>query len=184
MHIFPTMQFLKKIILAILVLFTMFTGGKAQTPAGSPRTDNPDFDSEIARLLNFSVPLISVIELRQHKEKYAIFDTREPAEYAVSHIPDAKNLGFDKFDPAPLAGLPKDTPIVLYCSVGYRSEKTGNKLQTMGFTHVYNLYGSIFEWANKGFSLENQAGKPTKTLHTYNEKWSQWVKNPQIEKMW
>jgi len=168
----------------MLVFSAMLTGCKAQAPAGSPRTDHPDFDGEIARLLKFSVPLISVDELHQQKEKYVIFDTREPAEYAVSRIPGAQNLGFSKFDPSPLDGLPKETPIVLYCSVGYRSEKTGNKLQKMGFTHVYNLYGSIFEWANKGLPLVNQAGSQTKSLHTYNEQWSRWVKNKQIEKIW
>ncbi len=168
----------------MFVLFTTLAGCKAQVPAGVPRTDNPEFDQELARLLKFSVPVISAEELLKNKEKYAIFDTREPAEFDVSHIPGAKNLGYNNFNADLLSGLPKDKPILLYCSVGYRSEKTGNKLQKMGFTQVYNLYGSIFEWANRGFPLENKAGKPTKTLHTYNEKWSQWVKNTQIDKSW
>jgi rhodanese-related sulfurtransferase len=175
---------MKKIFCVKLLLISMLAGVNAQAPAANFRTGNPDFDSEIARLLDFSVPFISADELRQHKEKYLIFDTREPAEYAVSHIPGAKYLGFDKFDASQLSNIPQNTPIVLYCSIGYRSEKTGNKLQKMGFTQVYNLYGSIFEWANKGFPLENQAGKPAKILHTYDEKWSHWVKNQQIKKTW
>lgn len=167
----------------MLALFLML-GCKAQAPAGTPRSGNPDFDAEIARLLKFTVPLISVEELKKQQEKFIILDTREQAEYEVSHINKARNLPFSHFDPRMVAKLPKDAPIVVYCSVGYRSEKIGNKLKKMGFTNIYNLYGSIFEWANKGYPLAGDKGKITRSLHTFNEKWSHWVTNPVIEKTW
>lgn len=159
-------------------------GVKAQAPTGSPRTGNPEFDKEIGRLLKFTVPLISVENLRQQKEKYILLDAREPAEYAISHIPGAKNVGYEHFTVANLKGIPKDKAIVLYCSVGYRSEKIGEKLQAMGYTKVFNLYGSIFEWANQDFPLVNAKGQPTKALHTYNQDWGKWVANPATEKKW
>lgn len=167
----------------MVALFLML-GCKAQIPAGSPRTGNPQFDAEIARLLKFSVPLISVEKFKEKTDSYTIIDTREPKEFAVSHIKNAINIPYSSFDEDKVARLPKETPIVVYCSVGYRSEKTGNKLQKMGFTQVYNLYGSIFEWANRAYPLVNREGQSTRLLHTYNEKWSQWVTNPIVEKTW
>jgi rhodanese-related sulfurtransferase len=178
------MLFLKKIAVSVFVLFAALTGAKSQAPAGSPRTGNPAFDKEIGRLLKFTIPLLSVEHLRQQKEKYTLLDAREPAEFAVSHIPGAKNVGYEHFTEAHVKGIPKDKAIVLYCSVGYRSEKIGEKLRAMGYTKVFNLYGSIFEWANQGFLLENAQGQATKALHTYNQDWGKWVTNPAIEKKW
>jgi rhodanese-related sulfurtransferase len=152
--------------------------------AQTHRTTNPAFDAELARLLTFSVPLMSVEDLQKQQDKVALFDAREKVEYDVSHIPGAAYLGYENFDPARLGNLPKDNIIVLYCSVGYRSEKIGEKLKAMGYRKVFNLYGSIFEWANKGYALESSYGKTVKTLHTYNEEWSKWVTNPKLEKKW
>lgn len=168
----------------MLVFFAMLAGSELSAQAGSVRTSDPAFDLEITRLLKFSIPVIGVEELRKRQGEFLVFDTREPVEFAMSHIPGASHLGFEKFDPASLDGLPKETAIVLYCSVGYRSEKAGEKLRKMGFTNVSNLYGSIFEWANRGYPLEDGRGQPTRKLHTFDENWSRWVKNPAIEKRW
>ncbi len=160
--------------------FGMLTGGLAQKPT----TGNAAFDTELSQLLSFSVPLMSVSELEKKLEKVNLFDVREEVEYNISHIPGAIHVGFEKFDPAVFKEIKKDESVVLYCSVGYRSEKIGERLKKMGFTNVFNLYGSIFEWANKGLSLENSNGKSTLEIHTYNKEWSKWVDNPAIEKIW
>ncbi|HHM21242.1 MAG TPA: rhodanese-like domain-containing protein, partial [Bacteroidetes bacterium] len=113
-----------------------------------------------------------------------IFDAREWDEYTVSHLPGAVYIGYKNFNKNIFEKMKKDQPIVLYCSVGYRSEKIGEKLQKMGFTNVHNLYGSIFEWVNKGYPIENFSEKNAKKIHTYNKKWSRWVTNPKVEKVW
>ena len=71
--------------------------------------------------------------------------------------------------------LDKDKPVILYCSVGYRSEKIGERLQEMGFTEVYNLYGGIFDWKNKDNPVVNTHQNPTDSVHTYNKNWSKWL---------
>lgn len=178
------MFFIKKLAAAVFVMIATLVGAKAQAPVGSPRTGNPEFDKEIDRLLKFTVPLISVEKLQEQKEKYIILDAREPAEYAISHIPSAKNVGYEHFSAANLGSISKEKSIVVYCSVGYRSEKIGEKLLALGYSNVFNLYGSIFEWANQGFPLENSKGQATKALHTYNQDWGKWVSNPAVEKKW
>lgn len=178
------MILLKNIILPVILLFAMLTSCDAQSSAGDPHVANPAFEVEIRKLLQFTVPVIGVEALHLRKDRFLILDAREPAEYAVSHLPGAKNIGYERFDAAALSKISKDTPIVVYCSIGYRSEKIGEKIQSMGFTKVYNLYGSIFEWANKGYVLEKSPGKITSELHTYNEEWSRWVTNPKVLKRW
>ena len=122
----------------------------AQAPAVRPAVQNDKFDQRLGSLLSFTVPLIGVKELADKKEEYVILDTREQEEYTLSHIEGAQHLGYGQLNQTVLSDLDKDTPIVLYCSVGYRSEKIGERLKKKGFTNVYNLYGSIFEWVNQG----------------------------------
>ncbi|MEL7118904.1 MAG: rhodanese-like domain-containing protein, partial [Bacteroidota bacterium] len=119
-----------------------------------------DFDKRISSLLNFTVPVIGVEELANIKNEVIIFDAREYKEYKISHIENAEYIGYKKFDANQLKGIPKDQKIVLYCSIGYRSEKIGEQIKELGFTKVYNLYGSIFEWANRGYELVDINNKP------------------------
>ena len=83
-----------------------------------------------------------------------------------------------------VADLDKKTPIVVYCSVGYRSEKVGEKLKAAGFLNVKNLYGSIFEWVNEGNPVVGNDNKATAKVHTYNKTWSRWVDKKNIEKVY
>ena len=124
---------------------------------------------------------MSVEELKSNTQKLLIFDARERDEFEVSHIPGAEFVGYNHFDIQTYSKLSKDTPIVVYCSIGYRSEKIGERLKAKGFTKVYNLYGSIFEWANRAYPLVNTAGQPVRRIHGYNTSWSQWVFNKSHE---
>jgi rhodanese-related sulfurtransferase len=54
-------------------------------------------DKELIRLNNKTVPYISVQEL-QAKQGIVVLDAREQKEYDVSHIRNAINVGFNKFD--------------------------------------------------------------------------------------
>ncbi len=121
-----------------------------------------------------TVPTVSVADLHKNP-KVILLDTRARREFEVSHLPGAQWVGFDEFDLKRVAAVPRDSPIVVYCSVGYRSERIGEKLLAAGFTHVRNLYGSIFEWVNQGYPLVDSAGKPTNRIHAYNRAWGVWV---------
>ncbi len=146
---------------------------------------NPAFKENLRTLLDEEVPSISVKKLCEDTHVlYTLLDARELEEYKVSHIPDAKYIGYDDFDMDRLKGVSFDEPIVVYCSVGYRSEKITTKLQKAGYKNVYNLVGSIFEWVNQGHAIEDEADNPTHTLHTYNKNWSKWVDVPTIKKVW
>ena len=124
-------------------------------------------------LLDRQGPELGVTALRQRPELLRL-DARSAEEYAVSHLRAARRVGFKDFDPARVLDLPRDTPVVVYCSVGYRSEKIAARLREMGFKEVYNLYGGLFEWVNQGQPVYRQ-GQPTRQVHGYSWTWGLWL---------
>lgn len=104
-----------------------------------------------------------------------ILDTREKEEYTVSHILSAKNVGYDHFKMDSLKDIPKNTRVIVYCSVGYRSERIGEQLLKEGYTNVYNIYGGIFEWVNNEYPVVDMNNKTTKKVHAYSKLWGKWL---------
>ncbi len=175
-----------KICYSILFLaFTFVLGCQAQQPADRPQCKDETFDKAVATLLSYTVPLKSVEDLsKEDLSNYTILDAREQKEFNTSHIQGAICVGYNNFDIQQLKDIDKNKPIVVYCSVGYRSEKIGEKLIQSGYTKVYNLFGSIFEWINQGNEIEKSSGNTTLEIHTYNQKWSRWVLNKKYKKVW
>lgn len=100
-----------------------------------------------------------------------LVDSRAPGEYAVSHLAGAHLTPGLSDALAVLADAPADTPIVAYCSVGYRSAELVEKLQEAGFSQVRNLQGSIFRWANEGRPVYRDSVQ-VQTVHPYGKPWS------------
>ncbi len=176
---------MKNAIQILLCCLVFVQTACAQTLVSNrPHCSNIVFDERVADQISFTVPLIGTEELAENPDAYHVFDTRKYEEYTTSHIPGANYLGYRDFDVKRLKDLPYDSPIVLYCSIGYRSEKIGEKLQELGYTHVYNLYGSIFDWVNRGYLVVGENENPTEQVHTYNRAWSKWVEEGAAVKVW
>lgn len=99
-----------------------------------------------------------------------LLDTRTPEEYAVSHLSNAIFLNYKQPDWSMVAEYPLDTPIVTYCSVGYRSSAIAHQLHQRGYTQTMNLEGSIFQWFNEGRPVYQQ-GQVVQCVHPYNAFW-------------
>jgi len=157
----------------------------AQNTKGTDiQLENDRYKKMIDRTIDFTIPLISVEQLHESMDEYVVLDAREKEEYKVSHIPTAMYVGYDHPEWGMVEAIDKDKKLVFYCSIGYRSEKIGEKAKEMGFTEVYNLYGSIFEWANKGYELETTSKEKTKKIHGYNWLWGRWIDNEEYEKVY
>jgi rhodanese-related sulfurtransferase len=101
-----------------------------------------------------------------------ILDSRTEEEFAVSHIAGATRILDGEDEAIVLKNISKSTPIVAYCSVGYRSSKLAQKLMGEGFQEVFNLEGGIFQWANEGHL--------TQQVHPYNKSWGIFLKQQQM----
>lgn len=151
------------------LLFLVFISGNAQK----------GLDGLLAQYNTRSIPYISVEETRMlHlKGKSIIMDAREKREYDVSHIPTALFVGFNTFSAENISEKIKDknTPIIIYCSLGIRSEQIGEKLKKEGFTNVRNVYGGIFEWKNKGYPVVDSLENDTENVHAFSRIWGKWL---------
>lgn len=127
----------------------------------------------LKKLNNETVPYLNVKEIKS-KHNLVFLDAREPKEFNVSHIENAIFVGFDNFDETKVTSAVKDknANIVVYCSIGVRSEKIGEKLLKLGYKNVYNLYGGIFEYKNNGGKVVDNQNNETDKIHTYNKEWS------------
>ena len=124
-----------------------------------------------------SVPYATV-EMAQANPNFILLDARELREYKVSHIKNAIHVGYDEFDLKETSTklTDKNATIVVYCSVGIRSEDIAEKLQKAGYTNVYNLFGGIFEWKNNQNTVVDSHGNSTERVHTFSKEWSKWLK--------
>jgi len=135
---------------------------------------DPEFESMLDGLLDGTVPQISTEALAADIENVILLDSRSRDEYDTSHLKGARWVGFRKFDIDELEELDRDTSIVVYCSVGKRSELVGEKLKKAGFENVKNLRGGIFQWANESRPIIDADG-PTRNVHPYDRKWGHWL---------
>lgn len=74
--------------------------------------------------------------------KRFILDTREPHEYALSHVAGALNTPPSEYMggglPAVLKDAQPDDEIIVYCRSGMRSNTVGQILKSQGFTNIIN----------------------------------------------
>ena len=133
---------------------------------------------EVDVLLRKTVPIVSKSDLDEMAAKgvsFHLLDCRAAEEFAVSHLPNAEFSDYGTFEADQLGGRSKEDSIIVYCSIGYRSERIGEKLQNAGYKHVFNLYGGIFDWTNNGGALVNPQNLSTDSVHTYNKQWSRFL---------
>lgn len=102
------------------------------------------------------------------REQPVLLDVRAAEEFAVSHLPRARRI--DPDTTARQIEFAKDTPIVTYCSVGYRSAALAERLRQAGYSRVRNLDGSIFQWANEDRPLVRDR-KAATLVHPYSAFW-------------
>ena len=92
-----------------------------------------------------------LVEQRQGGDaEILLLDVRTPEEFAVSHIRGARRAETLGEARVVLGERPKDLPIVLYCSVGYRSSALGAALLEAGYSQVANLKARFLPGCTRG----------------------------------
>lgn len=134
-------------------------------------------DKTLKKFNKESVPYIEVDALNGMNH-LVLLDAREKEEYEVSHLQNAIWVGAKTFEIDSV--LPKiedkNAEIIVYCSIGVRSENIGEKLMKAGYTNVKNLFGGIFEWKNEGHPVFDPEGNETEKVHAFNKHWGRLLK--------
>lgn len=110
------------------------------------------------------------------QDEYLILDSRKAEEFEVSHLPNAIRVD-DRLDETMLERIRKSNKkIVVYCSVGVRSEDFGEKMLKKTGQPVFNLYGGIFAWKDAGFPILDNEDQPTERVHTFSKNWQDYLR--------
>ena len=100
-------------------------------------------------------------------------------EFEGSHLHQAYWVGYKTFEIEKIQKQIPDisSPIVVYCSIGVRSEKIGERLKKAGYSNVRNLYGGIFKWKINGQIVVDSNGEPTERVHAFSKLWGDLLTN-------
>jgi hydroxyacylglutathione hydrolase len=102
-----------------------------------------------------SLGLLSVHQLKQKidsGEALTLLDVREPEEWKAGHLKGALNIYVGHLEER-IGEVPKDKPVVVYCTVGHRAGIGASILLRAGFPMVYNTLGSMVAWRSAGFPV-------------------------------
>ncbi len=81
-------------------------------------------------------------------DDFTLVDVREPHEYQICNIPQAKLIPLGEV-PKRLNELNPAGEIVVHCKSGMRSAKAADILRQAGFKNVLNMKGGILAWSDK-----------------------------------
>lgn len=144
-------------------------------------TINPKFAKVLKHTYSESTPIISIEDFQKlNKSNVYVLDTRTREEYAISHLKNAREVGYYWFDMRDVYDISKESIIVLYCAVGNRSSRIADKLTKAGYRNVFILYGGIFEWVNEGYPVYTNKDIQTSQIHGYTKEWSIWLEKGNI----
>jgi rhodanese-related sulfurtransferase len=166
------MRRLLKLFLVLFVIPTLL-GGVVLLVAGRPLVLEV-----LQRAISHRFPDVNWIVTRDlarwredaGRPQPVVLDARSQAEYEVSHLQGARRM--DPYRPS-LAGLtrfPKDTPIVVYSTAGYRGALVARWLGQAGYPNVRNLGSSLFQWTNEGRPIF-RGDRPAEVVHPYDGRW-------------
>ena len=77
-----------------------------------------------------------------------LLDVRQPYEFDIVHLPDAKLIPLDELSER-YQELDPEEEMFVYCRVGGRSLKATRFLKEKGFAKIKNIRGGIHAWADQ-----------------------------------
>lgn len=102
-------------------------------------------------------PSVNTLEATQmiNRQDALVLDVREQAEFAASHILNARALPLSQIE-ARFGDIEKfrDKPVIVYCASGNRSNAAAAALRKHGFSNVFNLSGGFLAWQQAGLPVQ------------------------------
>lgn len=144
----------KTLTLAFILVLISACNAQVSAPIDSQIAVEETFFSNA---INRELGLISAEELLPllGEEALTLIDVRTGPELAETGIiEDAIHIPLDQL-PSMLNALPaKNSPIVVYCRTGNRSNTAQNILIAAGFSNVLDLDGGIANWLAQDFAVQ------------------------------
>ena len=100
---------------------------------------------------------VNTLEATQmiNRQDALVLDVREQAEFAASHILNARGLPLSQID-VRLGDIEKfkDKPVIVYCASGNRASAAVAALRKHGFSNVVILSGGFGAWQQAGLPVQ------------------------------
>ena len=156
---------------------TIDSSRAAQTDGANARTQAWERTLRLVREAFPHVPRMTTARLAamradESTQDIILLDARSAAEFDVSHLRGAALASNTRMALSALEANERESTVVIYCSVGYRSSRLATELRQRGFDNVFNLEGSLFQWANEGRPLY-RGDERVHEAHPYDEEWGQ-----------
>lgn len=120
--------------------------------------DSTSLESAVDRFLTsipagyYTIANVEGLKNQLKQPQTLLVDVREPAEFRAGHIPNAINLPLRTLAHN-LDQVPRDRPVVLYCSSGYRSAMGVMTLHLLGYGNVQGFPPSFVGWQTAGEAI-------------------------------
>ena len=89
------------------------------------------------------------------KEHITVIDIREDHELSDGYIPTSIHLSKGVIERDIEQLIPDlNTPILVYCSGGFRCALVADSLQKMGYTQIFSLNGGLRSWLDAGYPIQ------------------------------
>lgn len=121
---------MKKIIILLVMILILVTG------CGTVKEERKMISYEDVN---------AIIENYENLENVYIIDVREEDEFESGHLINSYNIPLSRLDDIENENISKDSKIIIYCRSGNRSKTAQERLNSLGYTNVYDM-GGIVNW--------------------------------------
>jgi rhodanese-related sulfurtransferase len=118
------------------------------TPPGEPARDLATTLDQFLQTIPpgyYGLRNVNVLKTRLKETDLVLIDVRETSEYILGHIDGALNIPLRTLVQN-LEQVPKDKPVMLYCSSGYRTGMGVMALRLLGYDNVEGFPPSYNGW--------------------------------------
>ena len=93
-------------------------------------------------------------------DRVTVVDARPEAMWEREHLPTARSMPLETFEPSKTDGLDPAAPILVYCLDQHcdLSARLSRRLDELGFEHVHDLIGGRAAWTALGLPTEGSVG--------------------------
>ena len=141
-------------VVALLVVFgcASLSGCDISQKKAPSRVSGPTTPTALNEYVNMSVAGFAPIHARGDIQ---LVDVRTPGEFEAGHIPGARNIPIDVFEPNHLMmyNFDKEKPVYLVCQSGNRSGRAAQMIAAAG-RQAINIEGGVRQWIEDGYTVE------------------------------
>ncbi|MCM0081047.1 rhodanese-like domain-containing protein [Geomonas sp. Red32] len=85
--------------------------------------------------------------------KIYVLDVRTPEEYRQAYLKGSHLIPLGELERR-VAEVPRQKPVLVYCSVGQRSLVAAQYLASHGYKEIYQISDGLIGWYRKGYPIE------------------------------